>query len=729
MKKAILCAFAAMVLASQAMAQPGADTFEGAIFRKITEVEGGARIEQFYNESRLPSQGGVFTDNLFSWDDQSAATKVGRKISALVKTSDFSFYSALDTAEELAPNNMNAISARFIDRKTLDVTLMAKTPILGFQRLTLVPPTYEKFVLVNLTREVESTYALFTMYIVPDEEVPPELQGKLPHYIDYGGFMVFTMNEAEIVDGRVVLGAQLASGRVEEQNSVSDRIALDKKQVELWSRSPYLFAGPQDPGPWSLGPYSMLGILWRESKPDAWGFYPPKRYVDAATSALAYVEDIKIPLVEKSESHRARRCVTAYDWLGGAFYQFIQIIRGRGLWALSGTDACPSSEPDVIPVIDTQPTGTPLLTLIDSHTTAVTNDDSFAAAMNYQVCLDRPETDDVDEGVCTAGERAELTSMAELSFTEIQSAITAITTYLDEAAVGAGSSRLPVTTSAALNTIITNNPQHALGLLNNAARIAYSSGASATPSAPIAPRADSAKGKKKRKGVGSASCTTKAVAADDGFQCVQQGVRRRRPATEQTDVTSLGAQVSNGGRYYRPSDAGYAQLARTVVNTRVGLPFGMTEANFNSGSGYIAAAAYDGMRVGQGRLVVYLPNVTGQRGDTARFSYGLQHIWTTRLGGHQNEWETLGVTSSAMLTDLIMSALVSHGPVDISRDPNRPTNQRRNYASISFTYGSETYVVTNVVIVVSDNGMVITAYPSTNRRNPSTLSAAKELKR
>ncbi|ALN65949.1 hypothetical protein GLA29479_5124 [Lysobacter antibioticus] len=38
-------------------------------------------------------------------------------------------------------------------------------------------------------------------------------------------------------------------------------------------------------------------------------------------------------------------------------------------------------------------------------------------------------------------------------------------------------------------------------------------------------------------------------------------------------------------------------------------------------------------------------------------------------------------------------------------------------------------MATNVVIVVSDNGMVITAYPSTNRRNPSTLSAAKELKR
>ncbi|WP_363796925.1 hypothetical protein ABU614_16985 [Lysobacter firmicutimachus] len=757
MKKEILCVLIAVVFLPRAEAQVNTymlngqatkvgttatvlngiqdDTIEGTgrVFRSTQKsTAGGAYIEQIYNDSHVPNDGNAFKNILLTsgaygnWA-KSDSSRAFRKISALVKASDFSFYASPDPR---VANDMDGISARFVDRKTLDVSVLSKSPLFGFQRYTLTPATYERYMLFNLVREVESTYVLFSMYIVPENEVPPDLQGKLPFYVDYGGFMAFTLNEAEIVDGNVVLGEQLTSGKgFDLDGENSGTIALDKKQLRSWSSQGYMYAGPLDPGPWSLGNWGVLGVLWRETKPDPWGVYPPKVYADAATSPVAYLEDVVIPVVEPTETHRVRRCAGLYDWVGGAFYQFVQMVRGRGHWDYLGSDPCPTSDSDLIPVVETQPTSTPLLTLVDSQTTAVANDDSFAAAMNYQVCLDRPETD-VDEGVCTTTERAELTTMAELSFTEIQSAITAITAYLDEAAVGAGSARLPTTSSASLNAIITSNPEHALGLLNNAARIAYSSGAGETPSAPIAPRADSSKGKKKRKGVGAAVCTTKTPDASDGFECVQRGVRKRRPVTEQTDVVSVPAQVSNSGRYYRPSDASYNALARAVVNSGVGLPFGMTQANFNSGSGYIAAMAYDGARIGQGMSVVYLPNVTGQQGDTSRFGYGLQHIWTTRTGGHRNEWETLGVTSSAMLTDLIMSALVSHGPVEITRDPQRPTNQRRNYASVSFNYAGQTYFATNVIIVVSDNGMVITAYPSTNRRNPSTLTKAKaELKR
>ncbi|ALN63476.1 hypothetical protein GLA29479_2610 [Lysobacter antibioticus] len=737
-KKLIVCALAMATWIPQSRAQ----TIDGLVFLDKTEISGAVEGKQVYNQSHFPWRPGSNISNLLwagsnleeSTPGSDYSKKIARKVSVLVKTADFHILAAESASGEVPLAKRNLFNIEFVDRKTLSISLRTKDwrvpkgsvgePWNWFT-YDLENAVFQTNALIPLTREIGSTYTMVTMYLAPGGD-PPSYWDK---EFEYGGMLALTAHEAEIANGRILLGAEVTP-------ESPPRLNLDVVMMDHWSKANFSFAGPLDVLQGATTDAGRFGLTYT----GAWR--APHNYPDVSSSPLAFIENVEIPVVETSaslqEPHRVKRCwEIVHHWYDGAMYSLGRLFRGGREWNYEHDTrqvACPTSEQsaagsDHIQVIETQPSASPLLALGDSHTSAIANDDSFAAAMNYQVCLDRLSTEEVDEGQCSTEERDELTSMAELSLTEAQNAAIAIDTYLNVTALGGATAvQLPTTSSPALNAIIAANPDRALSLLNHAARIGYHSGAHQTPSAPLAPRVDSARGKKKRKGVGSASCTTKTVDADDGFQCAKQGVRKRRPAAEQADVISVPARITDAGRYYRPGDSGYGQLTRAVTNNRITLPPGITNAQFNSGAGYIAAIGRDGAPPGQNLSIVYLPNVAGQRSDADRFRYGLQHIWTTREGGHQNDWTSLGVTSAEMLTNLIMSATMSRGPVTITRDPSRPDRQRRNYGSVSFNHGLRTYLVTNVIIVVGDNGMVVTAYPSSDRRNMSTLTQAKELK-
>lgn len=726
MKQTIACSFA-ILWACQAQA---ASTFEGAAFYTRSDSAAGFRSEQIYNESYFSETVGLPANYMSSgtqlYLDYSQGRlpvdrKYGRKVSALMKTADFNFFASLVSpgTEKFDKANRDTISATFLDRKSLRLTgasLGARSSKLSNATSSYQLSYHEghdaergsaSVALIPLSREVQSTYTMVTIYVMPDTVTP----SGWPADVAYGGSAYFMLHEAEIVGGHVVLGAEVTAG-------LKIGFDLSAAAMERWSKSYYSYLAPT----YGADVPKVESALFE-------GGLNNRHYPDANKSPWAFLEDVQF-ITASAPDHRQKRC--AED---GWFTNFLRGI--LYFWPTSRLDACPAPRapaqgPSPIEIIETQPLASPLLTLVDSHLSGVDNVDSFAQAMNYQVCLDRPFTEDIDEGQCTPEERAALTSVAELSQAEIRSAAAAVDNYLTEAEQGAGSTLLPVTPSPALNAIITTNPSRALVILNRAAAIAYHSGMNATPNAPLAPRVDTVRGKKKKKGVVSAVCSTKSVDADDGFQCVTQGVRKRRPATEQVDVINLPARIRGPGRFYRPTDsANYTPLARAVTNNNgVTLPPGMRSADFNSGTGYIAAIAYDGAPVGQNLSVVYLPNVARQPSDRRRFSYGLQHIWTTSPGGHQLEWESFGIRSADMLTELIMSGLISQGPVEIgmNRGQAGDINYIRNYAAVSFNYGGFTYVATNINIVLGANGMVITAYPSTRRRNMSTLSRTKELK-
>jgi len=75
----------------------------------------------------------------------------------------------------------------------------------------------------------------------------------------------------------------------------------------------------------------------------------------------------------------------------------------------------------------------------------------------------------------------------------------------------------------------------------------------------------------------------------------------------------------------------------------------------------------------------------------------------------------LPVNSRELLTDIIMGALTDRH-ADYTQQRQRNGNLVRTFRQFTFRQGGTAYRITNIRIVLGQNGMVITAFPKAGAR-------------
>jgi len=399
------------------------------------------------------------------------------------------------------------------------------------------------------------------------------------------------------------------------------------------------------------------------------------------------------------ELERVRSCglPTAENRQRGCIEELIQSLQSLGTWGLTRFFGEPSasgiqnhqpmenSDNVVNEVIKTQP-----------HSN---NPNAFNTARNVLACDDNVNTD-ANEGTCTTEQNDAINLMKDLTLDQLAAVINNVQEHLDREEQGAGPALSVNTGNHDLNDFINFNPELAIDMLNNAMKIASASN--------VKPKRRAKKGKNRQDNVltGAGSNGNAEIDTDDVFQLVTN-LRKR---TNKKPKVAL----QTGGQYFtRSSDS---PNFNTMIN-KFNHSMNSSRMGINDLKIHTWAIANDGEAAGSDRRFVVLSDANnGRNGERAGF--GLEHIWTKKQGGHQDDFMLRGINNRDMLARMIMAALASTAGRPQITTRTGEGGQRRLYAAVTFESAGSNYLFTNVVIVVGIDGFVITAFPTKN----STLS-------
>ncbi|PNQ54109.1 hypothetical protein C1141_17635 [Vibrio agarivorans] len=426
-------------------------------------------------------------------------------------------------------------------------------------------------------------------------------------------------------------------------------------------------------------------------------------------SNLILAQQTTIPLALPSTHRRQKRCLE----------DFIQSLQSLGAWAFARW----LGEPSVCGIKSHQPTANvPPLIVDDPQLTGNSNNvvyevievqphsdnpDGFNTAMNVLACGDNVNTD-TNEGECTTEQNEAINLMGDLTRNQLSTVINDVQEHLNLSAQGASTALSVNTGNSHLDFFINGNPEVAIDLLNSAMQIANVSNVKQDK---LVSRRTK-KGKKRNDNVLTGSCAHNdpEVKDDDSSQCVQK-IRRRANKKPTETVVSLPPLLQTGGRYFtRSSDSSnFHNMLKAFNNSGVSSRMSMNEL-----TGHTWAVAYDGVASGNNRNFIILSDANnGRRG---RASFGLEHIWTNKDGGHQGDFTRHGFHNRDMLAHMLMAALTSVNSNPYITTRTGEGGQRRDYAAVTFVYGRYHYLFTNVAIVVGSDGYVITAFPTRGSR-------------
>lgn len=247
-----------------------------------------------------------------------------------------------------------------------------------------------------------------------------------------------------------------------------------------------------------------------------------------------------------------------------------------------------------------------------------------------------------------------------------------------------------------------------------------------------------AKRKKKRKGnrasVVLASCDKPGDDAQEDAQAESGGnpwqectARARRQLNAPGAISNIPV-VQGRGEYHLRRTPGFDELVRQFRNSGKTLPPGISGEQFG---GMTRAIARDAAQTGDNLAIVFLndPRALGN-GNRDRFRFGLEHIWAPgggggENGGHRTDWTTLPgllqIDRQETLVDVIMAALTDPH-ADYRQERGHNGNVVRTYRRFNYEQRpNRVYTLTNIRIVLGQNGMVITAYPLRGARSDPSI--------
>lgn len=454
-------------------------------------------------------------------------------------------------------------------------------------------------------------------------------------------------------------------------------------------------------------------LLLLDDDKSLYGTHKEAKDIENNSQVLLF-QQTAFPTEKGIEHHEDRRCIEEY----------IEAIRTLGVSVFERIWGAPSvcdihSEPNllpIIPIVEEQITSLPdTVTINDAENVGLgpDNEDDFDTAMGALAFGDNIHSNE-NEGRSTAEERSAARAIGDLSNRVISSLLREVRDYNNDAAAGAAAALNVHSGDSELDRFINANPSEAEALLNTAILITNTSDSRDYISQPVSLR--KRKNEKRKKGVVAARCTQQPPEHDaTGWTCVTKA-KRKLKKTEPT--IAVPSNIQRGGVYYtrnrQPND--FEALAIEMRVSGLGFPPGYSQQDMLTN---VWAYARDGAITGQNRNIIYLPDAqhgSQQQRRTMRFRYGLSHIFTDNEGGHKKDWAALGIRTRDHLANMIMSAVTSTvAPTIYTRDQTR---QRREYSYVTYTYQGQVHTITNVVIVVGANGMIITAYP-TNKSKKS----------
>jgi hypothetical protein len=427
---------------------------------------------------------------------------------------------------------------------------------------------------------------------------------------------------------------------------------------------------------------------------------------------LAFVDQRSAPFHENVDiSIRDRRSIV-YVIGGVTFGLMYHFFRNVDLaWAYPANNA-PAHRIELVPVPEPEPPEGVQVTVASEIENDAPSD--FGLAMGIAFCNDRerPDGGNVSGEACTVEDHDAAEALGELP----PAAIRALIAQIDAANnAGAGAAVDLRTGNARLDRWLNQDWERAANALNTAIAIVGLS--NTTEEQP-------GKRKKKRKGknasVVAASCAnsddTQGAQAnsEDGWQQCTAQARRKLKAQEAVALVPL---VQAPGEYYLRNTREFDLLVRQFRNSGKGLPPGIAGDQFG---GMTRAIARDAAQTGHNLGIVYLndPTALGGNRNPDRFRFGLEHIWAPGAGGgdnagHREDWGALPglpINARETLVNVIMAALTD-AHADYQQERRRTGNIVRTYRRFMFDYGGQLFVITNVRIVLAQNGMVITAYP------------------
>jgi hypothetical protein len=532
-----------------------------------------------------------------------------------------------------------------------------------------VPATWTQSIPLVKRIATNASYVLTTLYVVPRSVNAPEREDKVR--------LVFTVNEAFVRDSRVVIGALLA-----------DHVALEGNSVDFWKwrRQPIHTGSP-----------SIASLAsWPHGR-------------------AAFLEQRLRPLAGSTESPtRQKRC----------FEDFLMRLLSSPGWlidrlftdhSLCSLDPHPNFSPEVrLPLVEVVPvpdevvlTDTSVLEAASFDTDAQA-DHPFDVAMGMLFCNDNHDPAGED---CTGTDIEAAQALGTLSPQQIRALIDQM------AGIGGSHQGEPAplaTGNHRLDRWLNADWLRAANALNAALAVVNVSDTADEPTQPV-----KKKGKKKK--LVKATCVMKAedepASSDPWQKCVKK-------AKHKADVTESAVapppRIQAGGSYHQPGSPEFRQLAKRFANSGKTMPWGIRPTEFER---FTTAIAADIAPTGDNLGLVFLNNPTFGHGNTERFRYGLNHIWASGAGGgdnqgHREDWQSLeglSVNSPEMLAQLLMAALTDvHA--DFVQHRSRNGNIVRDFRRFTFRHRTGIFTVTNIHIVLAQNGMIITAYPRKNAK-------------
>jgi len=545
---------------------------------------------------------------------------------------------------------------------------------------------WERIVSTGGPLSADATHFVVTLYVMPRTGDKSQAKGK--------GNLVVTVNEATVQGMRVVGGRMLV-----------DKATLTVDEAN-WSR-------------WRQGPLRAGVLPDNESETE--------NPLGAMTRRALFVEQRTLDLRTDEAVHRRdKRCVSnaVYEMSNLLLPALLEVYFGRA--DLCSLDPHPNNDIAApLPLVEvTDPRNIPRIPEPTVFEAAALDPadlgyaDAFDAAMGIEFCNTNHQAG-ADEHPCTDEDRRESAAIGDLTPQAIDELLAQIARMYEPDQQGTARLR---TGHADLDRWLNADLVRAEQALIRAKSIARLSGAAAEPTEPI---------KKKRKKAGDdsktkvlkASCTIQKQetgSGDDEYRvCVRKAKKKlRRTEGETGEFVALTPHIDDGARFHLRNTPGFTALVREFLNTSGNAPNGMSNDEFTR---FTAAIARDTAQTGDNLGIVYLNDPAMKKTD--RFKYGVEHIWAPGKGGganagHRGDWEDnlagLSVNTRPMLTELIMAALTDpYAQFTQTRAPNG--NVVRTFQYFTFRHGQRMYAISNVRIVLGQNGMVITAYPLGNK--------------
>lgn len=337
-----------------------------------------------------------------------------------------------------------------------------------------------------------------------------------------------------------------------------------------------------------------------------------------------------------------------------------------------------------------------------------TNDaDDFDDAMNVLACnSDRNST--ASQSLCSLTERQAIHAVGDLTADTVYRLLGEVSTYLNDSAQGATAPLSVHSDNSALDLFINQNPEKAESFLHSAANLIINSEPSPAELISLRPR----KGEKRKTGVIVAACSKKL----DNLT-PKECIDKVKVVTKQyAKKIALPPRLTTSDHYYESGSPAFSQLVNRFINSRMPVPPGMTESNFAT---YTAAIGWDAAPAGRNVGIIYLPNptfLTHSQRTKQRFAYGLEHIFSGNEANHEVQWRRVHVNSQQAVLRLVMNAVTNRDNQFTLLRSISGDNQARLYENVTYVDGRWHRTISNVVVVVASNGMIITAYPTASSK-------------